>query len=115
MAPKKTTEELNAQIAAAAAAKAAENSLGEDPVEQPDPAAQQPELPDPAAQQPELPKEMPTESKKDVVSVVMVKHSSIYHPYQRRWVPEVMDGPIEMVLDSWLQCQIDAGLVKVVK
>lgn len=62
---------------------------------------------------PELPKEMPV-AKKDVVNVIMVAHTSLYHPYQRRWVPEIMDEPVEMVLDSWLQCQIDAGLVKIV-
>ena len=94
---KKTTEELNAQIAAAAVAKAQGETLGE------------------ATPEPNLPKEMPVDSSKPVVKVIMVQHSALYHPYQRRWVPEVMDDPVEMVLDNWLQCQIDAGLVKVVK
>lgn len=61
-----------------------------------------------------LPKTMPVATKQaTLVSVVMVKTSSLYHPYQRRWVPEIQDGPIDMVLDGWLQSQIDAGLIKV--
>lgn len=63
-----------------------------------------------------LPKPIPVATKQaNLVSVVMVKTSSLYHPYQRRWVPEIQDGPIDMVLDSWLQSQIDAGIVKVVE
>ena len=51
-----------------------------------------------------------------VVVAMDIKHNSLYHPYQRRWVPTVIDLPegLEMELDSWLQCQIDAGLVKIV-
>lgn len=62
----------------------------------------------------ELPKELPVT--KSMVKVAMASfHTPIYHPYQRRWVPELSDCPegIEMPLDSWLKCQIEAGLVKV--
>lgn len=62
-----------------------------------------------------VPEQLPVEKQGVVlVKVIMVKHSPLYHPYQRRWVPDIVDEPIEMVLDSWLQCQIEAGLVKVV-
>ena len=52
-----------------------------------------------------------------VVVTMDIKHNSLYHPYQRRWVPTVIDLPegLEMELDSWLDCQIKAGLVKVLK
>ena len=52
-----------------------------------------------------------------VVVAMDIKHNSLYHPYQRRWVPTVIDLPegLEMELDSWLDCQIKAGLVKVLK
>ena len=61
------------------------------------------------------PKPLPREG--FVVVAMDIKHSSLYHPYQRRWVPTIIDLPegLEMELDSWLQCQIDAGLVKVLK
>lgn len=62
----------------------------------------------------QLPTAMPSDVKQ-TVKVMMVKHTAIYHPYQRRWVPEAIDGPVEMVLDGWLESQIDAGLVKVVE
>ena len=61
------------------------------------------------------PKPLPREG--FVVVAMDIKHNSLYHPYQRRWVPTIIDLPegLEMELDSWLQCQIDAGLVKVLK
>ena len=64
----------------------------------------------------DLPKELPKEKPVEMVKVVMAGyHTAIYHPYQRRWVPEIMDCPdgVEMPMDSWLKCQIEAGLVKV--
>lgn len=63
----------------------------------------------------DLPKEMPKEPDVEMVKVTMVKHAAIWHPYQRRYIPELMQGPQSMPLDNWLQCQIDAGLVKVYK
>lgn len=63
----------------------------------------------------EVPKRMPVDEK--VVAVVMVHaYDPLYHPYQRRWVPTADMCPegVEMPIDSWLQCQIEAGLVKVV-
>lgn len=62
-----------------------------------------------------LPEAMPVEKQPKVVRVVMAKHSSLFHLYQRRWVPDIYDEPQEFILDGWLQSQIDAGLVKVVE
>lgn len=63
-----------------------------------------------------MPKVMPAESKAETIAVVMdMRFTPIYHPYQRRWVPNVEDGAVDIPLDNWLQSQIDAGLVKVVK
>lgn len=52
-----------------------------------------------------------------VVVAMDIKYSSLYHPYQRRWVPTLSDLPegLEMEKDSWLSSQIEAGLVKVLK
>ena len=63
----------------------------------------------------EKPKPLPREG--FVVVAMDIKHNSLYHPYQRRWVPTIIDLPegLEMELDSWLDCQIKAGLVKVLK
>ena len=63
----------------------------------------------------EKPKPLPREG--FVVVAMDIKHNSLYHPYQRRWVPTIIDLPegLEMELDSWLDCQIKAGLVKELK
>ena len=46
-----------------------------------------------------------------------LKFNSLYHPYQRRLVPTIDVCPVglEMELDSGLDCQIEAGLVQVIK
>ena len=65
-----------------------------------------------------LPEQMPTEKSVAMVTVVMEEQfNPLFHPYQRRWIPALYDLPegIEMPIDSWLQSQIDAKLVKVIK
>lgn len=65
----------------------------------------------------EAPKELPIEKSKPVVTVVMSgAFTPIWHPYQRRWVPELKECPegVEMVMDGWLRSQINAKLVKVI-
>lgn len=67
------------------------------------------------ASTPPMPKEMPTAPKVEVqmVKVKMNHRNRLYHPYQKRYIPEIFDEPVEMPLDSWLQCQIDVGLIRV--
>lgn len=67
---------------------------------------------------PEVPKELPVEKAKPVVMVAMSgAFSPLWHPYQRRWVPELKECPegVEMVMDGWLRSQINAKLVEVVE
>ena len=52
-----------------------------------------------------------------VVVAMDIKYNPLYHPYQRRWVPSLVDCSegLEMQLDSWLDSQIKAGLITVIK
>lgn len=77
--------------------------------------------PEPKVEKPEVkvekPDIKPAPREGFVVVAMDIKFNSLYHPYQRRWVPTIDVCPegLEMERDSWLDCQIEAGLVKVIK
>ena len=91
-------------------------------VEKPEVKVEKPEIkPEPKAEKTEVkvekPDIKPAPREGFVVVAMDIKFNSLYHPYQRRWVPTIDVCPegLEMERDSWLDCQIEAGLVKVIK
>lgn len=46
-----------------------------------------------------------------IIRVYTVSGDPLHHPFQKRWIPNDVDG-VDVIDDSWLQCQIKAGLIK---
>lgn len=53
---------------------------------------------------------IPTEPGPKIVNAYTVAYQ-LWHPFQKRMIP--VNDPVPVIYDSWLDCQIKAGLVKV--
>lgn len=51
------------------------------------------------------------EDNRKIIRVYTNARDPLHHPFQNRWIPSDVDG-VEVIEDSWLRCQIDAGLIK---
>lgn len=56
-------------------------------------------------------KETPKETKETPKPVIKyVSKFRVFHPYQKVYISDI---PVIVEMDSWLQCQIEAGIVNV--
>ena len=66
---------------------------------------------DNTAAEPSMPpkKSNPTETKQ--LKRIRAVKDPMYHPFQNRWIGVEVEG-IEAILDSWIECQFEAGYLE---